>query len=476
MKNKNLKAMRAAFYLLCLFCFGGGMLGCLDNKSVRVAGGDDIPNGVEPLGKKSARTRDDSTDWNGFKSTPRTSPGMYDTAHVPDTIPDTSGSGHAAPKRSAEPVGLGDLPPLDSLVPVDTVVSHIKDTLKGTVETVHTVVKDSVRTVDSTVFQPIDPAHPTAPRGLLQVTGKVTHADTGIWDAFRYSDADGDGFLAPRAGSANLVDVDLSSKLAGGVVEHRTERMASGPDLDFNARGDNLILASAFIRTLGADTLDVYRLLDADGDSVVLDLSKDTNVVDLVQEHRSAQGSVNVTVSSRARIVVFSRDSTRNYAVRYRERRVLKDGGSIDILATGQAPDSAFRPGQVAAWIETHAYPAGDSLETRMRTFGIKLSAAPGAFQGDKLLSFQAVEKYPSTTAASPYTRFDFAFTCDSAVSDGHWLHTGAVQSSLALRAGGTLGFAGQAVAGGLDGKVTAADGQILPLFFDRAGNAAKRP
>src|SRR4051812_17898186 len=95
--NRLMTLLMKACLLLC-----GPVLfsACLFTKEpVKVAGGDDVPNSVEPLGKKSAAARNDSTDWNGFKSMPRTSPGMYDTTHVPDSVPDTSN--HAAPKRGS---------------------------------------------------------------------------------------------------------------------------------------------------------------------------------------------------------------------------------------------------------------------------------------------------------------------------------------------------------------------------------------
>src|SRR4051812_19812576 len=87
---------------ILLLCGPVLLCACLFTKEpVKVAGGDDVPNSVEPLGKKTASAHDDSADWNGFRTMPKSSPGMYDTTHVPDSVPDTTGSGHPAPKRSA---------------------------------------------------------------------------------------------------------------------------------------------------------------------------------------------------------------------------------------------------------------------------------------------------------------------------------------------------------------------------------------
>jgi hypothetical protein len=471
-----MESMKTIFLMCALL-----LTGCIgERENTRVAGGDDIPNGVEPLGKHSARSRADSTDWNGFKAAPRTAPGMYDTTHVPDSVPDTAGSGKASPPPASAPVakrsarssadGLGYLLPLDSLAPLDTLITHIKDTLAGTVEAVHTLVKDSTRKVDSILFAPVDPAHPTAVLGVLQVTGKVTYADTGIWQAFRFSDADGDGLLAPRPGSLNRVLADLSSKLAGGVVEEKIQVLAAGADLDFNKRGDNRLLSSLFIRTLGKDTLDVVRLLDADGDSAIIDFGRDTNLVDVVEEHHAAQGSPAVTISRTTRIVAFSRDSTRNYAVRFKETRILADGGVLATHGRGADSDSTFRPGTDAAWIETHAYPSGDSLESRTRSFGVRLASTPGNFPEDKLLSIRDSVRFQKAA----YSVFDFALILDAPIGDGHWTATGAAQADLTALSGAKLAFEGRASSLGMEGHVVTQDGQSLSVFFDLTGALGK--
>jgi hypothetical protein len=472
------------FLLAALF-----LAGCLGGKDDgRVAGGDDIPNDVEPLGKKSARTRDDSADWNGFRSMPRTSPGMYDTTTVPDSIPDTTGAGQAQPKtsshalakRSGDVPGIedtlasnGDIPPLaDPLKPLDTLVTKVVDTAKGVIEAVHTTVKDSIVKIDSTVFVPVDSSNPGAPRGVMQVAGKITYADTGLWKAYTFRDADGDGFLAPRPGSLNLADQDVAVKLSTGIVRRTVQRVAAGADLDFNLRGDNRLLASSTVSVLGLDTLNVIRLLDADGDSIVLDLSRDTNLVDLVEEHRYPGDALLVSKSLKVRLVVYSKDSTKNYAVRFEQRTVLKDGGIVTLVAKGSAADSTFRAGTEAFWTEISSRPASDSLVARQRAYQVRLSPTPGAFEGNVLLGLAVEEVFRNAS----YDRFTFDFRPEQPVADRRWPATGAIKSSLAYRAGATLTFEGQAVAGGMEGGIEWSTGAALSIFFDRNGIATRRP
>jgi hypothetical protein len=474
---------------LLMLLAAAALLGCFETEEpTRVAGGDDIPNDVEPLGKKAARERDDSTDWNGYQSMPRTSPGMYDTITVPDTVPDTSGSGQAQPaprgqgmaKQGAASALSGGadrwsaaaLPPLDPLLPLDTLVTRVVDTAKGAVETVHIVVKDSILRVDSTVFVPVDPAKPGSPQGILRVSGKITYADTARWRAYRCFDADGDGFLTPRAGSANLADLIVEVKDAAGVVTRTVQRIAAGADLDFNGRADNRLLQNVVLATLGSDTLDLFKLSDADGDSSILDFTKDTNLVDLIEEHRYPGSIGPASMTQQARLVVFSGDSTRNYAIRFQRRTAYRDGSALEVTTRGGAADSSFRAGGEAVWTETLTPSAGDSVASHARAFTVRLAAAPGAFAGNTLAAIAVTEVYRGTPEAS----FTFGFRSESPVAHGRWPAAGAVEAELRHRQGSATAFAGQAVSAGMEGVITTSAGDTIGIFFDRNGKATRRP
>lgn len=477
MTGTSLRALSLlALLLLC---------GCLWEKQTRVAGGDDVPNDVEPLGKHAAAARDDSTDWNGFKTTPRTAPGMYDTAAVPDSAPDTAGAG-AQPKRSAASAGdarplakgsavtssqraAGALP-LDSLplgTPADTVAVSVVDSAQGAVQVVHAQVKDSVRTLDSTVLAP-DPAHPGAAGSVLQVSGRISYADTALWKTYLYRDADGDGFLAPRAGSANLADLEIAAKAADGEVTRLSQRIAAGPDLDFNRHGDNRLLASLVVVTAGTDTLRTVRLLDADGDSAVIDFAKDTNLVDLIETDRNS-GDTGASVAITARVVVYSKDSTRNYAIRYRRTETRPDGSILVLEGRGPWPDSSFRAGDEAAWEVTRTFPQGNGLSLAARTFSVKLGARPGEFAADSLIRWEATQHFQAQ-ASQAYAGFSFSLRPDAPVADGHWPAGGAVEASMLYRDGTATVFTGEADALGMHGSVKDVSGSMLSISFNRLG------
>lgn len=485
MKRIIMRPSAAALALLCLSLLGG----CLEDKHTRVAGGDDVPNDVEPLGKRAAEARDDSADWNGFKSMPRSAPGLYDTATVPDTMPDTAGAGHAQPKHAAAQPGSGavsggdasaarsgaalskraDLLPIDSLPlgePADTLATGVVDSAAGTVAVVHAQVKDSVRRVDSALLVPSDPARPGSTGSVLQVSGRVTYADSGIWETYLFRDADGDGSLAPRPGSANLADLELASKGENGLVSRLSQRLAAGPDLDFNGRADDRLLASLMTVTSGGDTVRSVRLLDADGDSAVIDFAKDSNLVDLIEIDRNQDDTGAAAVSISARLVVFSRDSARNYAVRYRRTEAGKDGGRLELEALGPRPDSSFRAGDDASWKIARIFPPASGLDTAWRAFAVRLSPRPGDFGSDRLLRVEAASHHRDQA----YAYFEFAWSPGKPVPDGAWPADGEVSASLRYRNGTRTVFSGEADAGGMRGTVTDSTGTLYPVSFDRQG------
>ena len=472
MKNASL------YRILCLLA-AALLLGCFEReKPVKVAGGDDFPNGIEPLGKKSAQVHGDSTDWNGFDSVPHSGPGLYDTVNVPDTVPDTSkaGKGSPSPKRAAS--ASGSLPDTGlvggvtgKIPPLDTLVTRVLDTAKGIVEAVHTQAKDSGKIqVDSTVFVPADPAKPGALGGVNQVARRITYPDSSRFDLLRFADADGDGFLSPRAGSANLALVEVTVALPGGILAKQTRRIAAGADLDFNARADNKLLSSQFLRTVGLDTLDLIKFLDADGDSVLIDFSKDTNLVDMIEEHGFPAGGLISSVTRRVRIVVDSKDSTRNYPILFAERRIFRDGSILDVSAKGLGADSAFRAGAEARWTETRFHAITDTVARSVRAYQVRLADAPGAFHGNVLLGFTVEEVYRKSPGS-----FYFDFRCEAPVADGRWVGNGGVIAWLILDDGARVVFNGDAIPAGMKGQVTDRDGKSTAITFDLSG-AIVRP
>jgi hypothetical protein len=459
--------MKAFRSFSCLIALAALLSGCFgEDRPVRTAGGDDYPNGVEPLGKESARTLGDSADWNGFDTLPRSGPGLYDTVDVPDSVPDTAGAG-PAPKqsRAAAKWAAGLLPPLDTLT------TRVVDTATGAVEAVRRQVTDSGIRVDSTVFIPADSSNPGSPAGVTQVARSLLSPDSSRLDAWLFADADGDGLLAPRPGSANLARVEVSTALASGASVKTVRVIAAGPDLDFNARGDNRVLSSRYLSIEGADTLLSVTFLDADGDSAVLDLSRDSNVVDMIQVFRGASGGTADKVTRKVRIVAGSRDSSGNYPLRYAERRVLRDGGVLDIAARGAGADSSFLPGAEAAWSVTSYPPAAETVARAFLRYRVRLGAKAGDFGSNVLLGLSVEREY-----RKEFDRFALDFRGETPIPDGRWLGVGDVVSWLSFPGGKRLVFTGVAAEGEIKGSVAVGDSASRAITFDRTGAIVSKP
>lgn len=177
-------------------------------------------------------------------------------------------------------------------------------------------------------------------------------------------------------------------------------------------------------------------------------------------------------MTQQARLVAFSGDSTRNYAIRFQRRTVYRDGSVLEVATRGEAGDSSFRAGGEAVWTETRTPAAGDSVAFHARAFTVRLAAAPGAFTGNTLGAIAVTEAYRGTSEAS----FTFGFRSETPVARGRWPAAGAVEAELRHRQGSATAFAGQAVPAGMEGVVTTSAGDSLTIFFDRNGKVTRRP
>lgn len=474
MKNFRLLSLCSAMAALLIGCFQ-------EDKPIRTAGGDDYPNGIEALGKKSARILNDSADWNGFDTIPKSGPGLYDTVEVPDDVPDTAGAGSApAPEKSSayskltaasKSAAAGGSLSSGLPLPLDTLTTRILDTATGAIEAVRTQVNDSGIRVDSTVFIPADSTRPGSPAGVAQVARSLLSPDSARLDAWLFADADGDGILTPRPGSANLARVEISTTLASGAKVKTIQVMAAGEDLDFNARGDNRILSSRYLSLQGADTLLSVVFLDADGDSAVLDMSKDTNLVDMIQVFRGSSGGTVSSRTTQVRLVAGSRNSSGNYPIRFSERRIFGDGGVLDIAARGLGADSSFLPGTEASWEETLFPPAADSVARASVRYKVRLPAKAGDFGSNFLIGLAAEEDY-----RKEFERFSLDFRGESPIPVGRWFDVGDVVAWISFPGGSRIVFTGVLGNAELKGTVAKADSSSSPVTFDRAGSIISKP
>ena len=439
-------------------------LACIQEKgNQQVAGGDDYPNTVDALGKKTAKALGDSADWNGFDSIPKGGPGLYDEAVFPNPDLETTQSDWPSP-----PPAMGHLAkkaaPVDTIRTVDTIFT-------GEVRTVIHSISDSLREVDTTLMIPADPAIPGSLPGFSLVVHHRIYSNSERFESFRFVDADGDGYITPRSGSVNIVEREFTEGFAGGVIERSVQQVAAGGDLDFNGMEDNRLVANLFIRTLGQDTLDAYRFADPEGDSALIDNTREINLVDLFETHRLPVGNTLAKVERKVRIAANSRDSSKSRPVRYSERRFLRDGSTVDVSVKGPSADSAFQPGEDVIWTESTARPTSDSVESSSVAWTVRLAPSPGAHTANTLLAFTAEEK-----VRGGKSDFRFEFVGESPTADGRWISKGEVVSSLASAKGVRTDFTGRSDSTGFSGTVTWEGYPSHPVSFDRSGNTISKP
>ncbi len=348
----------------------------------QTAGGDDYPNAVDALGKKSASSLNDSTDWNSaFSDMPDSVPGLYDTASVPESA--QSGKSKPLSKFAASMISVTiPIIPDDSLLKPDSLLDSVKtvvDSTDGTTTVIRTRYTDTVTIQDSVVTLP------------------------------------------------------------------------------------NLLLASRFIKTAGADTLEVWELLDGDGDGAVLDYSLDSNVVDWVRS-RLVEGADVLEITTRVRLAAFP-ESGRNYVIYFFEEKVMRDGGRITLEISGSRSDSTFRPGERAYVTRTNKHPDNDISEKTLR-LTVDLDAQAGSFESNRLAAVQTQEYY----RRGDWESFRLLYTPDDPIPAGKSAIEGTVEATLMAPSEEAFSFSGRRMDAGWEGAVAGPDNRIWKVRFSPQG------
>ncbi len=435
--------------LLALWACGGGD---------RVAGGDDFPNSVSTLGRVAAEERADSTEWNAWKEAPATPPGVYDSTHVPDSVPEENGE-EPMLRWAAEGIFLQ----LDSFVPgLD---------IAGALRVVDTIAPDpengarrTVRVQSAALFTARDTTWSSLVNGVRvvrKVSGRLDLTNGG-YRVFAFEDDDGDGVLAPRAGQANVARVRLSAADSSGRVEETLMRVSAGPNLDFNARGDNSLLHMQVVVRVGVDTLLARVLRPADGGLVIYDPLRDSNRVEVEEVKRLADGSLEELLYES---VVF-KDSTRNYPVRFRRIRTAASGKIVTTLL-GRDSLAVFGPGDTGR-VHTvfESTDLADSLQRAETVYRVKLADTAGRFADNLLLRVERHRMFRFGGRAE--TRY--ALVLSSPVPDGQAPRTGVIEMRIDFRPAGWIEFSGEATPLGYVGGWTNHQGRTGSASFDSLG------
>jgi hypothetical protein len=439
MRNSKSTIFAAAVSLLLAACFqDGGM-----------HGGDDYPNSVEPLGKHAAQETRDSSEWNAYGDAPAGSQGAYDTARVPDAPPSQN-----APKRGAMQLLLPNLY-LDLGTEIGAAIRNVVVVADaGALRAVRVQVAGTFSTVDTTWYM----ADSLGGHRLLRVSGYVA-----VNGDIRYSvfeDGDGDGFLSPRAGSQNIVNMRFTRVLADGRREEKVLRVGAGPDQDYNRADDNGLYAMHKTLVQGLDTLLSVLLRDMDGDGFLFNPLRDSSRIEVESRWAEAGGRTLLTY----RLNLFA-DSARNYPYRYRRERTLAVGTETTVaLGRDSMPD--FRAGDTGSVrVSFVGARSTDTLVSSESRYGVLLSTQAGNASGNRLLSVTRVKNF----RAGPVSRFAFALRPGTPVMSGSFARTGAITARADLAAGGWVQFSGEA-AGDLSGTVQDSEGRTGTITFAADG------
>jgi hypothetical protein len=425
---------------------------CFSDKSM---GGDDYPNSVEPLGKHAAQERGDSSEWNAYREAPSGAPGMYDTTPVPENPPPQN-----APKRGAS---AWILPSLTAAIGAEIegavrTVQFGADTGAGVQRAVRLqVALAGAFTVADTTWYKLD----GGVLRILRITGTVSYQ--GDTRRTVIEDGDGDGYLSPRIGGANIANIRVTTVFASGRREERTTRASAGPDNDFNRTSDNALIALAKVSTQGLDTLLSLLLSDADGDGFLFNPMRDSSRIGI--ESRFAGSGSRTELSYR--INAFA-DSSRNYA--YRFRKVVRTAAGVEetnALGRDSLPD--FAPGDSGSVrVRFTSTRSGDTLSFSESRYGVLLSSSTRNAAANRLIR---VDREKTFTAGATST-LRYRLIPDAPVADGGRATVGALYIRTDLRAGGWVQLDGRADAD-LSGTVTDSEGRSGSVRFRLDGTVS---
>jgi hypothetical protein len=432
------------------------LTGCF--REERVAGGDDFPNSMETMGKRTAGETSDSTEWNGYKDAPSTPPGMYDSTDAPDAPPESS----ASSMSKGALVLSGRVLPAHDIFGAVRVVTFLTDT-GGVFRAIRLQTLLGIEARDTTWYK-LDGVL-LAPR-LRRVSGAVTYSG-GVTERFSFTDADGDGILSARAGSTNRARAYFRSEYGSGRVEERTVVISAGADLLFRNRADNALQSLDLVEREGADTLSRLSIRASAGDTVVYSPARPSNRVDV--EHVLNQDGVRLSRFYSA--TVFA-DSTRNYPRRYRSTLQTSAGiTTVVLLGRDSLPDfAAGDTGRVQVTFASSV--ATDTLAASQAVYRVALSDTAGRYRGHKLLRIERAK----TFRLGAVSALRYRLSPSAPVSDGSFARTGEVDVRLDARAGGWIEFTGASSATGFSGTWADSDGKSGTVHYNTAGEIVTSP
>ena len=299
-------------------------------------------------GQSLAGSFDQGKGWNNTMTTPTGIKALGDVSTKVGTLKKQS----ALPKSSADiDIGVG-------------LHINLDDTAKGFA----TVYSESnlllVVTKDTAIVKWDDNARDTVKDNEHIISWKrVSTYIGGKVEVAEFTDGDKDGIITPVAGKDNKVKINLSVS-ENGTVEKTTLLVGAGPDANFDNDSDNTVHEATWIKTKGKETVGQGAFLDADGDGVVADNAKTSEVLVKYSEMDPKDRPFVKKVTCEAKVRIFAKHVGGDEPMAFSYEEELKSGRINSATIKNRAGGTEFVRGDtMTVRLETTVSNEQDTLK-----------------------------------------------------------------------------------------------------------------
>ena len=352
----------------------GLTLGCSTSAvdPVIAGGGDDFPNSKTAIASTLAQNTQIYTDWNQFEQVPDTQATNLNAA---DSLIMSATGGHAGLAKARAENALGDSLSWDLADSASGTVLlyRIRDDL-FTLTSEKRAVRWDANARDSAIGNEF----------VLAVAGTIENKITKSVLEYYLFDTDTNGFF-------DLAFVRHTQPVLG--VYYQTSVWAvSGNDNNFGVREKRRIYRVMTLQILGADTLQLTDIRDADGDSAIFRRGTANAVTATIKSKSLYPVLTNQRVLStiNLRATLPSSDSSHWEAQTFHCVSVYTDGHSENVTIAGYQADSLLRPNDSAYILfESFSAPAaGGAYDSTTVRFSVMVGASVNDKQHHALLSY----------------------------------------------------------------------------------------
>lgn len=432
---------------LCVVCCAGLIAHCSGPSPVETAGGDDFPNMIAKSGPTISESIESS--W--------INPAGAETGSlslIKKTIPSTGSISAGVSKISV----LSKIAATDSTsIRFDSVSGNYIFTHKKS-----TVLKT---TCDTIIFK-VD-ADDTS---IVSVSGSVEPVSSlSPTEFYRFSDIDGDSLLISSTASRQQARAYYTKTGALNTLTIQQIDVDAGEDRDFADSSDNGVMAAQSLILQNGDTLAFSTLTDADGDGFLQSgaSASDSSIIDIVSGRFEViqVSALNKTITH-ARMVAFTNDSLKNYAIRY---NVVNEFAARTVtwsIHTIQG-DSTFFPGDTVTVKHTTATAGNDTLTSDTLITRCALGSTPADSADDALLSIYSHSQFNRANEKD----IIFDFSADPAVFNGQPVQGGTFRCIVQVRDGVWYKLEGSIDESRIVAEATASNGAAYTVIWNRDGS-----